>query len=360
MIDLGTQKTWIIVRDGPISKNHSIDAQSFAKILNAIQGAIDQIALSKCGADYDKNDYRLYVREIVKGSAAISLSPLFPSTDLKNNNAYVTYVAAATTLDSLIAASSMEDAEFCSKLNNEVPELELRRKLLASLYTLASFSSPVEIKTSLEQPECGYFVPSGKRKYFKTLINSYVDEKCCETIQGIITRIRGDDPCEFTILSKEGHKIRCFFDSEMEEKIAALYKKWISVTGDVIYTKTEKKIEHIASLSLYDSEILNKIGRYPLKNQISFHSTYDTCEKWWSLSNDELALSGFGTTYSATIESLEEDLEGHIICLTEYSDDELSKDSILLKKKLMEYIDFDLILEQIDGKYGFKHACKKT
>ena len=90
MIDLGTQKTWIIVRDGPISKNHSIDAQSFAKILNAIQGALDQIALSKCGKEYEKSDYRLYVREIVKGSAVISLSPLFPSTDLKNNKAYVT------------------------------------------------------------------------------------------------------------------------------------------------------------------------------------------------------------------------------------------------------------------------------
>ena len=314
---------------------------------------LDQIALSKCGKEYEKSDYRLYVREIVKGSAAISLSPLFSSTDLKNNNTYITYVAASTTLDSLIAASSMEDVEFRSKLKNEVPELELRRKLLTSFYTLASFASPVEIKTSLEQPECGYFVPSDKRKYFKTLINTYVNEKCCEAVQGIITRIRGDEPCEFTILSKEGHKIRCFFDSEMEEKIATLYKKWISVTGDVMYTKTESKIEHITSLSLYDSEILNKIGRYSLKNPISFHATYDNCEKWWSLSNDELALSGFGTTYSATIESLEEDLEGHIICLTEYSDDDLSKDSILLKKKLMEYIDFDLILGQIDEKYGY-------
>jgi len=360
MIDLGLQKTWIIVRDGPISKNHSIDAQSFAKILNAIQGAIDQIALSKCGAEYKKSDYRLYVREIVQGSAAISLSPLFPSTDLKNNNAYATYVAAATTLDSLIFASSTEDVEFRSKLKNEVPELELRRKLLASFYTLASFASPVEIKTSLEQPDCGYFVPPDKRKYFKTLINTYVDEKCSETVQGIVTRIRGDEPCEFTILSKEGDKIRCFFDSEMEEKITTFYKKWISVTGDLIYTKAEKKIEHITSLSLYDSEILNKIGRYPLKNPILFHSTYDNCEKWWSLSNDELALSGFGTTYSATIESLEEDLEGHVICLTEYSDDDLSKDSILLKKKLMEYIDFDQAIDQIDAKYGFKYACKKT
>jgi hypothetical protein len=99
---------------------------------------------------------------------------------------------------------------------------------------------------------------------------------------------------------------------------------------------------------------LNKIGKYSLKKPISFHSTYDNCEEWWSLSNDELALSGFGATYSATIESLEEDLEERVICLTENSDDALSQDFILLKEKLMEYIDFDMVLGRI------KYDCKKT
>ena len=137
----------------------------------------------------------------------------------------------------------------------------------------------------------------------------------------------------------------------MEEKIISLYKKWVTITGDMIQGQKNARISQIEELKEHTSEKLHAIGRYPLINPIIFEASYDMADEQWCLCNDELAMYAYGRTYAKTIESLEEELEGHIISYTEYSDEDHAADSLLIKEKLKYFADFDEIKKLLDEKY---------
>ena len=117
----------------------------------------------------------------------------------------------------------------------------------------------------------------------------------------------------------------------------------------------QSKNTHISDIDEVEgntSKLLENIGRYPLLCPIPFTTSYDKEDEHWFLCNDELALFGYGSTYSKAIEALEEELESHIISYTEYSDEEHATDSLIMKEKLRHYVNFEEIKKMLNVKYG--------
>jgi hypothetical protein len=172
------------------------------------------------------------------------------------------------------------------------------------------------------------------------------------TLQGIIVGIRGDTSKYFTLNNRNNRKIKCYFVPDMEEKIMSLYKKWVTVSGDMGRSQKNAYISQIQDLEEHTSDVLSTIGRYPLINPIPFAASYDMVNEQWCLCNEELALFGYGRTYAKTIQALEEELESHIISYTEYPDEDHASDSLLIKEKLKQYANFTEIKKLLDKKYG--------
>ncbi|MDD3098839.1 MAG: hypothetical protein PHW36_00625 [Bacilli bacterium] len=94
------------------------------------------------------------------------------------------------------------------------------------------------------------------------------------------------------------------------------------------------------------------IGKYPLLQPILFDIIYDPENDLFCLTNEELALYGYGKNYVDVIESLEGEIEGHALFFTRYPPSDHTKDSLLIKKKLEEYINFEQILSYLKERDG--------
>lgn len=89
------------------------------------------------------------------------------------------------------------------------------------------------------------------------------------------------------------------------------------------------------------------VGKYPLLQPILFDIIYDSENDLYSLSNKELALYGYGKNYVDTIQSLEEEIEGHVVSFTRFSDERHTRDSLVIRDKLRQFIDFDTVMNTI-------------
>jgi hypothetical protein len=290
----------------------------------------------------------LYIKEIKQGSVTI---PAFPSTYGKTMNAPEPFAVITNTYETLIDALASDPERFQAILEQEIEDPANRFGILNSLQFLASSESCIELKTTVEKPETGVSVPKYLKDYLGDLIVEYggIGEI---TLQGIIVGIKGDTSKYFTLHNRNNRNIKCYFVPDMEKKIMSLYKKWVTVSGDMGRSQKNVRISKIQGLEEHLLEILSNIGRYPLINPIPFAASYDLMNEHWCLCNEELALFGYGRTYAKTIESLEEELESHIISYTEHLDDEHAADSLLIKKKLKKYTDFTEIKKLLDEKYG--------
>ena len=120
--------------------------------------------------------------------------------------------------------------------------------------------------------------------------------------------------------------------------------------GDVVEGSIVQTVKGAVSPTMFES--LNAIGRYPLKKSVEFRGWFDEEFRFWCVENKKLALLGMGVTYSEIISSIEEALEGHVLSFTEYPDEKHSVDSLVLKRDLMDCIDFAMVLQLMNEKYG--------
>lgn len=140
-----------------------------------------------------------------------------------------------------------------------------------------------------------------------------------------------------------------YIDPDLRNTIIQLRQE-NQTCNDVIEAAITKTITDAVSPLMF--ERLGTIGQYPLHEPIK-------CDVWfkqdllvWCVENRKLALLGMGTSLPEILASLEEALEGHILSFTEFPEEKHSKDSLALKKDLMEQIDFAEALRQINKKYG--------
>jgi hypothetical protein len=174
-----------------------------------------------------------------------------------------------------------------------------------------------------------------------------------EEISGIIVTLSGGNkPYHFTVKAKDERDVNCYFDQEIESKVVTLYKKFVRVRGTTNQNQKVCNIDAVDYSEMLTSEEMNSIGRYKLLKPISFEVYYDMDDSLWCLENFELALRGYGKTYNDAIECLEGDIESHVLCFTRYPDSRQSDDSLIVKKKLKEHIDFNQVLDYLRERDG--------
>lgn len=94
---------------------------------------------------------------------------------------------------------------------------------------------------------------------------------------------------------------------------------------------------------------VSAIGKYLLKKPLTITISYDAEDKLFGAVNEELALFGYGENETEALQSLEHELEGHLISYTAYPDTQHSKTSLELKKLLQEHISVEeagILLEE--------------
>ncbi|GAA5262811.1 hypothetical protein [Methanocalculus sp. MC3] len=341
-------KTWIIIRDGATVKDNAIEALAFAEAVSNMQRAVDNIGISKFGKAYKKEDFRLYLKEIREGSIIVPLFPVTYGTGLDGENTFTDITGCFERLMDIL--NTNPDA-FPTHLDKEIEDPSARIGLLKSLLSFASSGSTIEIKTSIEQPDHGSFIPKHQKEYLEELVFKYGGTGIV-TIQGVIVGIRGDNLSYFIVNTTVGRNINCYFKPEIEDQVKNLYKKWVRVTGNMIQTQKNYKIDSVENLEQVKFETLHKIGQYILLKPITFTVSYDNNDKQWCLFNNDLALYGCGDNYKKAIQSLEEEIEGHILSFSEYPDDMHSESSLQLKQGLLQYLDFNEVKGLIDTRYG--------
>lgn len=67
---------------------------------------------------------------------------------------------------------------------------------------------------------------------------------------------------------------------------------------------------------------------------------YNKEDNVWCVINEELALYGSGSNYVSALLDLDIEIEGHIISFTTYPDEKHTQESLVIKNKLLEYINF--------------------
>ena len=94
---------------------------------------------------------------------------------------------------------------------------------------------------------------------------------------------------------------------------------------------------------------VSAIGKYLLKKPLTVTLSYDTEDKLFGAVNEELALFGYGISRTEALQSLEHELEGHLLSYTIYPDEQHAKTSLELKKRLQEHISIEeagILLEE--------------
>lgn len=340
--------TWIIIRDGDIVKDHAIEGMAFANIISGLQRVIDNIGNSKYGKDYKKEDFRLYFKELKQGSL---VAPMFPQTYGVSLDGEYQFTNITDAMERLMFTLNTKPDTFIQQLELEITDPLSRIGVLKNLRSLTSSDSLIEIKTSVDRPSEGYFIPQHRAQFLDDLIINYGGTGDV-TIHGVIMGFRGDNNSYFIIKVKNGRTINCHFEPEMEELVKSLYKKWVSVTGELTRTQKNYKMDKISTLIEIKSEELYSVGKYVFRQPIIFDVSYNNNDKQWCLVNEELSLYGFGADYNKAIHTLEEEIEGHVISFTEYPNEKHAPDSLILKEKLQQFIDFDEINQIISEKYG--------
>ncbi|HJK77561.1 MAG TPA: hypothetical protein O0Y06_06515 [Methanocorpusculum sp.] len=120
--------------------------------------------------------------------------------------------------------------------------------------------------------------------------------------------------------------------------------------GDVVEESITQTLRSAVSPAMFAN--LHAIGRYPLLKPMNFDVLFDEENRLWCVENNETAISGYGTSYGGIIEGLEDCIDGHLLVFARFPDEKLSADSLEVKRKLKEYLDFDSSYKLYQEKYG--------
>ena len=173
-----------------------------------------------------------------------------------------------------------------------------------------------------------------------------------EEISGIIVTLNGENkPYHFKVKAKDERDIDCYFAPDKEAQVSTLYKKCVRVGGTTSKNQKCTSIDAVY-IEMLTSEEMSNIGRYELLKPVTFDVSYDMENSLWCIQNYDLALDGYGSTYNEAIECLEEDIESHVLCFTRCDDSEQSQDSLNVKRKLLEHINFNQVLAYLYERDG--------
>jgi hypothetical protein len=87
--------------------------------------------------------------------------------------------------------------------------------------------------------------------------------------------------------------------------------------------------------------ILLNTFKHQFKKPMHLNLFYDVESNMNEIINRDLALFAYGVSYTDALVDLDVELEGHILSFQKYPSEKHSSDSLILRDKLLEYIDFN-------------------
>ena len=86
---------------------------------------------------------------------------------------------------------------------------------------------------------------------------------------------------------------------------------------------------------------LDSLEEFTFSQPLAIRVSYDDKDNHWCLANEELSLTGYGTTYELALSSLKESLESLIVGYLAFKDAQLSEKSRKIKRNLQTYLELN-------------------
>jgi len=339
-----TKKFWLII-DGKIVTDHKIEAYTFGKLLTNLQKVVDVFSQTKY-REQPKNDFRLYLTNLSKGSVAVAFQPLDYSTTLTEQS--MIFDDMVFDLQDLITSLVDNPDTFRQKIERDFEDPSQIIRFLESFRGLLSKKHKFDVKIgyNARKPSKPMVLPSHREPYIEELISEYYRKSAIE-IHGVITRIKGDDPRSFTIKTIENESIKCDYPADWEKDVMAFFKSTVTVKGVMSRRARLKEMEVIKDIQPFNSITLDSIDEVVFGKPLTLRISYDEKDDHWCLANEELSLVGYGSNYEDAYQSLKDSLESLIVGYLAFDDMALSERSRKIKKNLQSYIDLDEYRAQV-------------
>ena len=341
-----SKKVWLIL-DGKIVTDHKIEAFTFGKLLTRLQRVIDSIQEAKYRG-HKKKDFVLYLTDLEPGSVAAAFQPMDFPTDLFDGT--IIFDKIVYNFQDLVKTLATSTDEFRRKIDAEFEDSVDKIRFLENFKGMLSKRNKfsVNIGYAAVKPINTISLPAHREGYIQDLISEYYESSSVE-VKGIITRIKGDEPRSFTIRTQSNDTIRCVYSSETEKDVMALFKSPVIVKGILNQKMKVKEMETLKEVRPFNSFTFEQIGEFPLLQPLIVRVSYHDKDEQWCLENEELTLSGYGSSFDDAQASLKESLESLIIGILTFNDDILTERSKVIKKNLQKYLDLNRMVDLIKG-----------
>ncbi len=338
-------KIWLKV-EGPIVKEHKIEAASYGAFLISIQRVVNTIR-SCSYEDKSKDSFRLFISETKKGSHISALQPIYSDVDLFSEKPV--FDSLSNLFSSFIDSLLNDEERFIQLLETELTEPTIILKYLKNLKDLLSKVGKYQISIAFGPtfPQNFILLPSEKEKFLIDLIEVYREQASSQII-GIITRLKGDEPREFAIADEKGELVICDYPDEFDKEIRSNYlKQPIKVSGFISHGIRNRTLTEIHSIIPFTQERLFTIGLYTLTKPLTIEIEYNEKEKTWHIFNEDISIEGYGNSYSEALEDLDISLESFLVGILSFTDSELSEKSKNLKFNFNRFFN----LEEVSKTY---------
>ena len=319
--------------EGERISDGSIDARALGGFLLNFQSLLDKLSQKIVTGKprTARETTRAYLKEIRKGSVELIFNggpqiSIDETGILKQSYGKILAFAEAISI-------SQNDAR--NLLLKELTEPIPRLKVETGLRNIRD----VELSVTFFGWDNSTAIPLDRNKM--KVIDDWIkeDEKYgTREVRGAIVRLKADEPNRyFSISDEKGKMCRCHYPPELEDRIIDLFKKPVKVRGVIERKVRTPEISDVIDIMAWDSLEIEHTESFKLRKTISCKISFD--EDLWALSNDDLSIHGIGFTFEEALRDFEEDLEGAIeLYVHRFSINELSRDALDLREKLLSYI----------------------
>jgi len=132
----------------------------------------------------------------------------------------------------------------------------------------------------------------------------------------------------------------------IKKDVRAFFKSSVTVNGVMSRRARLKEMEAVKDIQSFNSTTLDSLDEFTFMQPLAIRVSYDDKDNHWCLTNEELSLAGYGTTYERALSSLKECLESLVVGYLAFNDTALSEKSRKIKRNLQIYLDLNEFRQQ--------------
>lgn len=99
----------------------------------------------------------------------------------------------------------------------------------------------------------------------------------------------------------------------------------------------------MAELLLSRFPELHSIGRYPLRHPVNAEVSFSEEDQIWVVESKDLGVVGCGSSAAEIVASLEDHFDCCVFGFLMYVESEISASSLVQRRKMEEFVDFDVV-----------------